>query len=115
MRPFRTSIHLDKFPVSRIGLRFDEGIFRMGNNRLHGCGFVCLIVELKFSDNAFYKRQGIGGIVDGEVVTIAEPVGIGSEYAGENGVKRPCPQALSLSLFLPMRRCVLSSRWPLCW
>ena len=33
---FRTSIHLDKFPVSRIGLRFDEGVFRMGNNRLHG-------------------------------------------------------------------------------
>lgn len=28
-------------------------------------------------------------------MTIAEPVGIGSEYAGENGVKRPCPQALS--------------------
>ena len=26
----------DRFPVSRIGLRFDEGVFRMGNNRLHG-------------------------------------------------------------------------------
>ena len=94
-RALRAGIHLDQLPVFGIYVWLDEGILGIRDNRLHGRRFVHLVVELHLLDDALDEREGVGGIVYGEVVAIAQPVGIGPQDARENRVERACPKPRS--------------------
>ena len=88
-------VHVAQFAIGGIGAGSDKGVLGIGNNALHGCGLVYLVVELHLLDDGLEERTRVGRVVYGEVGTEAQALGIGVKNARKDGVESAHPQSRS--------------------
>src|SRR5690606_36221639 len=67
--------------------RTHQGVFGGGNAVINSVGFVMLIVKLHFVHHRLHHAFCVVGIVDGEIIGIANLVGFATQDAGEYTVE----------------------------